>query len=464
MSRIGLRARLTLAFVAVAVLAVALAALLGNLGLTPRLNDAAHARLDRSAAHMAEISAAVYDESNRWSPGARAQLAHLAALDGLRVALRLPDGHVVRIGPGPSGATAKAPVVAHGRQVGTLVVSAASGSLLTPEERHLHRSLDRLHLAAAGAAAFAALLIGLLLAETLSRPLRRIRSAAERLEHGELEARVALSREPEVHAVGRALNRLAETLEHEEELRKASVADLAHELRTPVNGLLARIEAAEDGILPLRENLNAMHAEALRLTAFLDDLARLADAEQPGLLVAKQPLDLAAVAAAVTDSFAPQFAEAGIAFGTRLDAAWVAGDAGRLEQVVANLLSNALRYTEEGGEVTLAVWLYDGEAVLEVSDTGIGIAPDDLRHIYTRFWRGDRSRSRATGGTGIGLAIVRELVLAHDGRIDCESAPGRGSSFRVTLPALDPPPSMERAKRPGRLQRTNFTRTAEPLH
>jgi signal transduction histidine kinase len=290
-------------------------------------------------------------------------------------------------------------------------------------------------------AAAAALLIALLLAETLSRPLRRIQSAAEQLERGDLDARVEPGGAPELRSTGRALNRLAETLEHEEELRKASVADLAHELRTPVNGLLARIEAAQDEVLPLPENLAAMHDEALRLARLLDDLARLAEAEQPGLLLDKQGVDLAQVARAVADSFAPQFAETGIAFTTHAETVWVSGDAGRLEQIVVNLLSNALRYTEPGGEVTLSVASSNGEAILEVADTGIGIAPDDLRHIFTRFWRSDRSRSRATGGTGIGLAIVRELVRAHDGRIDVDSTPGQGSRFRVTFPAIARPPA-----------------------
>jgi two-component system, OmpR family, sensor histidine kinase BaeS len=443
-SRIGrltLRARLALALVGVALLAVGLAALLGNLGLEPRLNEAAHARLQRSATHAADLAAAVYQDAGGWRPSARSELAHLAALDELRIEVRLPGGRLLPVGPAPGGATAEAQILAGRRRVGTIVVAAAGGTLLTPEEQHLRHSLDRLHLAAAGAAAFAALLIALLLAETLSRPLRRIRAAAERLERGDLDARVDPGGAPELQSTGRALNRLAETLEHAEELRKASVADLAHELRTPANGLLQRIEAAQDDVLPLPENLAAMHDEAIRLTRLLDDLARLADAEQPGLLLDKQPVDLAQVAQAAADSFAPQFTAAGIAFTSDGEPTWVSGDAGRLEQIVANLLSNALRYTEAGGTVQLTSRPQAGEARLEVADSGIGIAPDDLRHIYTRFWRGDRSRSRATGGTGIGLAIVHELVRAHDGRIDVDSTPGQGTRFRITLPAGRPKPT-----------------------
>jgi len=434
MSRVGLRARLGAALVGVAVLAVGLATLLGNRGLEPRLEETAQARLQRSADHFAEVAATVRADVGSWA-AARPTLAHLAALEDLRAELRV-GGAVIRLNGRVRGVRASAPVVSSGRRLATVTVSPASGALYTPEEEHLRHSLDRLHLIAGGVAIAAALLVAFLLAETLTGPLRRLRQTAERMEQGQIDARVASRGAPELAAVGRALNRLSETLEHEEEIRKANAADLAHELRTPVNSLLSRIEAAQDGILAGPENLAAMHTEALRLTRLLDDLARLADAERPGLLLDKRPVDLAAAARAAADSFAPRFAESDLAFAVDLEPVYVAGEQARLEQIATNLLSNAFRYTEEG-EVRLRVARESDEAVLEVTDTGVGIAPDDLRHIFTRFWRGDRSRSRATGGAGIGLAIVRELVLAHEGRVDVDSTPGRGSRFRVVFATVD---------------------------
>ena len=433
MSRLGLRARLAIALVAVAVLAVGLATILGNRGLEPRLEETAHARLARSAVHFAEVAATVRADAGSWRE-ARPTLTHLAALDGLRVEIRA-EGETLVLEGRPTGARATAPVIVGGRPTGTLTVSPSDGSLYTPEERHLRRSLDRLHLIAGGIAIAAALVVAFLLAQTLTGPLRRLTQTAERMEQGKIDARVETEGATELIALGRALNRLAETLEHEEEVRKANAADLAHELRTPVNSLLARIEAAQDGVLAGPDNLAAMHTEALRLTRLLDDLARLADAERPGLLLEKQRVDLAAAARAVADSFEPRFAEAGIDFVVDVEPVDVAGEQGRLEQIVSNLLGNAFRYTESG-EVRLRVAREGETAVLEVSDTGIGIPADDLRHIFTRFWRGDRSRSRTTGGAGVGLAIVRELVRAHDGRIDVDSIPGEGSRFRVVLPAL----------------------------
>ena len=429
-SRLGLRSRLALALVGVAVLAVGLATFLSNRGLHPRVTASAEARLERSAEHFADIAAAVYVEEGGWTAQAKRTLRHLALLDGLSFQL---DGAL----PEPS---ATAPVQVSGGRVATVAVAPADGQLLTPEEEHLQGSLNRLHLAAGAASVLGALLLAFLLAETLSRPLRRIRAAAQRIEEGDLTVRVEPGGDSEMRAVGHALNRLAETLEHEEEIRKESVADLAHELRTPVSALLSRIEAAQDGVLADEAmNLEAMHAETLRLARLLDDLARLADAERPGLLLEKRVLELAELGRREGEAFGPLFATKGIDFATELEPASVRGDADRLGQVVSNLLSNALRYTEPGGRVELRVRREDGWAVLEVADTGLGIAPEDLRHVFKRFWRGEKSRSRATGGAGIGLAIVHELVRAHDGRIDVESRPGAGSIFRVSLPALRTP-------------------------
>lgn len=434
MSRLGLRAQLAIALCAVAIIAVGLATLFANHGVDPRLNDAAQARFDRSAGHMAEVAAAVYAAEGGWTDGAAATLRHLAALDELGLVIHQPDGSEAVIRPlrGPTSGDER--VIVDGEIVGSIRVSPQDGRLLTPEEAHLQHSLDRLHLVAAIASVVAALVIALLFAETLSRPLRRIRRTAEEIEHGNLDARVAPGGDAEIRAVGHALNRLAETLGHEEELRKQSVTDLAHELRTPVHGLLSRIEAAQDGVMgDEASNLAAMHTEAIRLARLLDDLSRLAEAERPGLLVNMQEIDLADVARAAAATFAPRFAEAGIEFAASIISVTVTGDPDRLGQIADNLLSNALRYTERGGRVNLDLYREGSFAVVEVSDTGIGIASDDLTHIYKRFWRGERSRARASGGTGIGLAIVNELVYAHEGHIQVDSEPGRGSRFRVYL-------------------------------
>jgi two-component system sensor histidine kinase BaeS len=326
------------------------------------------------------------------------------------------------------------------KQIGSVTVGRDDGRLFTAEEVHLRGDLVRTNLLAGAASLGVALAVALYLAFTLSRPLRRIRAGAESMGAGDLEARVPESGDAEISAVAEALNGLAETLQQEEELRKENVADLAHELRTPVMGLLARVEAAQDGVLDDEAaNLSAMHDEALRLARLLDDLSSLADAQRPGLLMGVEPVDVAEVAQAQVAAFADAFAEKGISLAGEFDPAVVESEPRRLEQIVVNLLSNALRYTDAGGSVRVSVRAQDGVVVLSVRDTGIGMSEEDLPHVFTRFWRGEKSRSRATGGAGIGLSIVKELVRAHGGHVEVESTPGEGSTFTVTLPLSGPP-------------------------
>ena len=347
MVALGIRTRLTVALVAVALFAVALAALIGNLGLTPRLNDAARARLDASSVHLSHIAADAYLNAGGWTTDVRSELGHAGQLVDLRVMLKLSDGHVLPIGLRPFGATVGAPIVVHGVRVATIIVSAPTGKLLSAADVRLAGSLDGLHLVAGVIATLTALATALLLSQTLSRPLRRIRAVAERLSRGELDARVIEGAEPEMRDVGHALNQLADNLQQEERLRREGVADLAHELRTPVNGLLSRVEAAQDGVLPLEQNLSAMHREVVRLTQLLNDLSRLADAQQPGIIVNKSPLDLAAVVDSSIPSVQPRINERHIELNVRSEPTWVSGDAARLQQIVVNLLSNAVNYTAE---------------------------------------------------------------------------------------------------------------------
>jgi two-component system, OmpR family, sensor histidine kinase BaeS len=435
----GLRARLIVALVGVAFLAADMATVYSNLNLNTHVASAAQARLQRSATHFGDVAGVVYGGNGGWTDSALATLRHLAAIDDLAVRLVDTTGRTVLSLPSSApvvpGGSATAPVWLSGRQLGAVRVSQSNGQLLTAEEVRLSHQLNRMHLVAGVISAVIALLVALYLAFTLSRPLRQIRAGAEAMGEGDLDARVRETGDAEMRSVARALNLLATTLQHEEELRKASVADLAHELRTPLMGLLGRIEAAQDGVLEDEAaNLAAMHDEALRLGRLLDDLSALADAERPGMLLALKQVDLAAVVAGQVDMLADSYADKGIALTSDLRPTVVAGDPKRLEQIVVNLLSNALRYTDPGGGVTVAVRPSGGNGVLEVTDTGIGISAHDLPLVFSRFWRGEKSRSRATGGAGIGLSIVQELVRAHGGRVEVQSVVGEGSVFRVSIP------------------------------
>ena len=315
----GLRTRLVIAFVAVALLGALVTTVYSSLSLTARLETSAEARLQNSALHFGEVAAVVSDGSG-WSRQSIETLHHLAQIDTLAARLYDVRGELVfehpASGPVEPGAAASSPVMAGERRIGRVDISRDDGRLFTEEEIRLRSQLLRTNLIAGVTSAAIALAVALYLAVTLSRPLRHIRAGAEAMGAGDLETRVPESGDDEIAAVAAALNRLAETLQQEEALRKESVADLAHELRTPVMGVLARVEAAQDGVLEDdAANLSAMHDEALRLSRLLDDLSALAEAERPGLLLDAEPVDLAAIARAQTAAFAGAFAEKGIGAG-----------------------------------------------------------------------------------------------------------------------------------------------------
>jgi len=437
--RVGLRERLAFALAAVAVLSVAVATVLADAGLDSRLNQFARERLQTAATHTAELATGLYGAQGRWTPGVVTELGHLAEMNGYRLAVLDSGGRLLGPGSLPPIPRATHPVTVGGHVVGTVTVAPVQGQVLTGEDRSLHARLNRLHLLAGGLALLLGLLAAVLLAPALARPLRRLTESARRMQRGELDVRVAPAGAPELRELGQAFNRLAETLEHLEQIRRDAAADVAHELRTPLAGIVSRIEAAQDGVLPDEHaNLEAMHTEALRLARLIEDLGKLAEAQQPGLTLKKEPIDLRELVDERARIYTDQLQAKGIVLEERLGAASAYGDRGRIVQIVDNLLSNALRYTDAGGTVTIELSKRDGDAQLDVSDTGIGIAGEDLPYIFERFWRGERSRARRTGGAGIGLAIVSELVRAHGGRIDVQSKPGEGSRFRVTLPSGAP--------------------------
>ena len=439
--RVSLMGRLALTMGAISVAAVALSMTLVYHALDGRLNRLAAAHVESSANRVAAIAAGRY-AAGRFSPNALSELVERSRAAGFDITVTDLAGRALtdpsRGAPVPRW-TATAPIVVRGQAVGRLELRAVRGDIFGTENTALHKQLNGLLELCAGLALGLALLAAAIVAATLVRPLRRLTDTAERMSRGDLGARARVGGGSELAQLADAFNHLASTLAREDELRRAAAADIAHELRTPVAGIVSRIEAAQDGVMQdERANLEAMHAEALRLAALIDDVGKLAEAERPDLLISRAPLDLADICAQRTAMYAGFFAAKGIAFSTHVEPTPMHGDGRRIEQVVDNLLSNALRYTDPGGRVELHARKGVAGCIVEVRDTGIGISPEDLPHVFDRFWRSDRSRSRVTGGSGIGLAVVRELVRAHQGRVELQSEIGEGTVARVVLPAGTP--------------------------
>ncbi|MEU0738673.1 ATP-binding protein [Streptomyces sp. NPDC006134] len=284
--------------------------------------------------------------------------------------------------------------------------------------------------------ALAAILGALLLSRAVLRPVRAMTLAAKGLGEGDLSRRVPVPGRDEIAQLGGAFNRMADSLQAGEERQRRLIGDIAHELRTPLANLRGYLEALRDGVVePTPELLASLHEEAMLQQRIVDDLQDLALAEAGALTYHPTEVDLRELLETGRTAHRAQAEAAGVSL--ELEASrpvFVTADPDRLRQVVGNLVGNALRATAAGGSVTLALILRGELAVVEVRDTGKGIAAKDLPHLFDRFWRADASRGRATGGSGLGLSIARQIITDHRGTIEVRSTVGAGTTFTIVLP------------------------------
>jgi signal transduction histidine kinase len=293
-------------------------------------------------------------------------------------------------------------------------------------------------LIAAGAAVLA-LLLGIILARTISHPISELKTATQRVAEGQLGHQVAVRSPDEIGQLAASFNQMSADLAQANQLRRQMTADIAHDLRTPLSVLQGYTEALDDGKLPGSSDIyQAMHRQVKHLNRLVEDLRTLSLADAGQLSLHPQsvaPRDLLEHSLLV---YAPQAEQQQVTLHLDLpdNLPRIQVDPDRIVQVLGNLISNALRHTPNGGEIRLTAKGQNQHLVLQVQDTGAGIAPEDLPHVFDRFYRGDKSRSQ-NGESGLGLAIARSIVEAHNGRIAASSTPGQGTTFSITLSASD---------------------------
>ena len=311
----------------------------------------------------------------------------------------------------------------------------STGSGLGAADRGLKTALLRAIAGAAGLAALLALLTGLAVARRITRPVIRLIAVTRAMAAGDRAARVGEIRAAvELRELAAAFDQMAGTLDRQEQIRRDLVADVAHELRTPIAILQAGHEALLDGVAePTPAELGSLRDEVLRLARMVGDLQTLAAADAAALNLTRSQADLAGLAAAAADSLARRFEAAGITLDRELAASPVLADPHWLHQVITNLLTNALKFTPAGGRVTISTERSGSDAILRVTDTGVGISAEDLPRIFDRFFRGQQAAQ--ISGSGIGLAVAAELAQAHGGRLAAASEPGHGTQVTLSLPS-----------------------------
>ncbi len=332
-------------------------------------------------------------------------------------------------------------LMAGGQLAGTLLVVPYSAPA-SPAGDFLG-AVNRAALTAGAIAAGLALLVGALLFLQISQPLRGLATAAQAIAAGHLGARAPVRSRDEIGQVATSFNQMADQLERYARERQNMIADIAHELRTPLAVIQSNLEAMLDGVLPTSPaELNSLHQEALLLNRLIGDLRTVSLAEAGQLQLDRQPVTPGDLVHTVSARFAATAAEKLIALTVDVGANLpvILADEQRLGQALANLVDNALRYTPPGSQVMVGAQTSGGQVAFTVTDNGSGIPAADLEHVFDRFWRGERSHNRATGGSGLGLVIVKQLVEAHGGTVRVQSpvSKGQGRSggtrFVMTIP------------------------------
>ena len=332
--------------------------------------------------------------------------------------------------------TQRWPLVVDGATVGW-VATAPFQSVTASGDVRFERSQYRATWTMGAVSVLLAALVALWVARVLLHPLRQMARATHRLAEGDYAIRVKVQSRDEVGQLAEDFNRMAGALERTEKKRRDFMADLSHELRTPLGVLNGELEAIEDGLRPLtRESLHSLQAEVTTLNKLVSDLYDLSLADAGAMTFLHTPLDWVELLRATTQSYQARFAEAGLGLQFECQPAdfEIAGDARRLRQLLSNLLENALRYTDPGGLLRMRLRRNGGMAELQLDDSPPGIAPEHLTRIFDRFYRVEGSRSRASGGAGLGLAICQRIVQAHGGTLVASASDLGGLRLVVQLP------------------------------
>jgi signal transduction histidine kinase len=449
--------KLTAAFLGVALAAIALVAI-----LTLRTTDDQFRRYVISSGMGAQDAVALtlteyYGNRGSWE-GVEPLLLELgpggmgmgrgrnaAGMAGPNLAVADPSGRVIASRSGelvgellpPHVLSQGVPLILSGQQIGTLLNIRPADKVLDAQgETFLRQVQVSLLWAALGAAALS-LVLGIMLSRLLTAPLAHLTRAAQFVAAGDLSQRVDVRSRHETGELGNAFNEMAASLDDAESMRRNLIADVSHELRTPLTVVQGNLQALLDGVYPLEmSQVASLYDETRLLTRLVDDLHDLALADAGQLRLESEPVNVADLARTAVSQFAPVAEAAGIHLELLAseNVPTVLGDADRLAQVLRNLLSNAFRHTPGDGRVEVRVSNSDQQIQVQVADTGSGITAEDLPHVFDRFYRGDRSRSRRGGGAGLGLAITRQLIAAHQGTVAVASQPGEGTTFTICLP------------------------------
>lgn len=324
-----------------------------------------------------------------------------------------------------------------------------SDTLMNHLDEQFRDNTYRALMLAAAVSIVIASLAGFAFARKLVLPINKVTRTAQALSEGDLSARTDMDGVGEVSRLGATLDEMARAIERDRELERRLTSDVAHELRTPLMAIQATVEAMIDGVYERDdEHLMLVDSEVRRLSRLVDALLKLSRLENRTQPFKEEIVNLGELIEGVVISHEVFVVDSGLAIEYHAEPrVKVVGDPDKIKQAVANLISNAVRYTPEGGSILVDVHQEGKVAAIDVSDTGVGLTPEEEQMVFSRFWRADTGRKRESGGLGIGLAVVKEIVDRHKGKVLVKGEKGVGSTFTILLPAYDERQSLEQARR-----------------
>lgn len=454
MNKGGLRKKLLLSHIGVALSSLLAIVLLVNLVMSFSFGKYIENQQQAEATTLLEDLEASYDSTNHWTLDTLMQISHQAIQRNYIVRIYddqenlVWDSNQMSKSMHPAGADGvtlqatektiviKKTIMKAGQNVGLLEIQGTEGPFQL-QNQYFFEMFNLLLWAALILVLIGVYFFSVFIANGISRPLVQIKQIATRIRMGDLSERVILAgNKTEIEEVGFALNHLAEVLQQQDKLRRNLTADVAHELRTPLATIQSHIEAFQDGVWEATpDKLEICHDQVLRLVQLINDVEKLNAAENPMIQLHKENLCLNQVIHDSINMITSQFNGKNILLEVHENKkVYMFGDYARLVQVFVNLLNNAYKYTNEGS-IHVFVSEERSEIKVKIKDTGEGIAPDELPFIFERFYRGEKSRNRKTGGAGIGLAVVKAIVEAHGGKVTVQSTIKQGSEFIVQFPA-----------------------------
>jgi two-component system sensor histidine kinase BaeS len=457
----SLKSKLTFTYIILVIAVVGVMTLVSNFGIRNRFKDYVIHRQEKQTHEIVELLLMNYDLTSSWRESELEIIGMNALQKGLIVELKDASGTLIWSALEHNNGLCHAMISdmysnmqsysmnwkgsyeekyydlkIDNKVIGELTTGYVGPYYFSDEELIFIKALNSILLVVGIGSISIAFLLGIIMSDKISKPLKKVAGKASSLSLGLYKERLdEVSTTKEINMLTDAINKLSDTLEYKEKLQQRLIQDVAHELRTPLTSVQGSMEAMIDGIWDMNtERLSSCYEEIIRLKRMIGSVETLSRVENDNVVMNKETFDLSKLISSILLNYDSKLYNKNMEANFNVDSVYIYGDKDKLTQVLNNLLSNAIAYSKDGGSIQISIEEENDKVKIRMKDNGVGISKEDLPHIFERFYRVDKSRSRSTGGLGIGLSITKGIITAHEGNIEVNSELGEGTEFIIELP------------------------------